>query len=134
MPRKASTSPSGDTASTTRPASTASGRQFSFPWVVAPAKPTAKMAVLASNLTWNAYNSFGGRSNYIHADGLPPTPTVNSRAELKRYSDAGFFTWGAEGYPPLSLERVGPSSASFAIYRLTSPSAIPRDPSRQSGE
>ena len=41
---------------------------------------TAPLAVLASNITWNAYNNFGGRSNYIHADGLPPTPTVNSRA------------------------------------------------------
>jgi len=87
---------------------TTSGRQFSFPWIVAPAKPTTKMAVLASNITWNAYNSFGGRSNYIHADGLPPTPTVNSRAELKRYSDAGHFTWGAEHYLPLSFDRPEP--------------------------
>lgn len=87
---------------------TTSGRQFSFPWIVAPAKPTTKLAVLASNITWNAYNSFGGRSNYIHADGLPPTPTVNSRAELKRYSDAGHFTWGAEHYPPLSFDRPEP--------------------------
>lgn len=89
-------------------ASTASGRQFSFPWIVAPARPVAKLAVLASNITWNAYNSFGGRSNYIHADGLPPTPTVNSRAELKRYSDAGFFTWGADHYPALSFDRPEP--------------------------
>ena len=43
------------------------------------------MAVLASNITWNAYNNFGGRSNYINADVLPPRPTVNSRQELKRY-------------------------------------------------
>jgi hypothetical protein len=89
-------------------ASTTSGRRFAFPWVVAPAKPTAAMAVLASNVTWNAYNSFGGRSNYIHADGLPPTPTVNSRQELKRYSDAGFFTWNAAAYPPLSFDRPEP--------------------------
>lgn len=102
-------------------ASTASGRQFSFPWVVAPAKPTAKMAVLASNLTWNAYNSFGGRSNYIHADGLPPTPTVNSRAELKRYSDAGHFTWGAKGYPPLSLGRPEPFNHIDFAEKITDP-------------
>jgi hypothetical protein len=102
-------------------ASTASGRQFSFPWVVAPTKPTAKMAVLASNLTWNAYNSFGGRSNYIHADGLPPTPTVNSRAELKRYSDAGHFTWGAEGYPPLSLDRPEPFNHIDFAENITDP-------------
>jgi hypothetical protein len=89
-------------------ASTPGGRRFSFPWIVAPARPVAKLAVLASNITWNAYNSFGGRSNYIHADGLPPTPTVNARVELKRYSDAGFFTWGADHYPPLSFDRPEP--------------------------
>jgi hypothetical protein len=89
-------------------ASTASGLQFSFPWVVAPAKPTAPLAVLASTITWNAYNNFGGRSNYIHADELPPTPTVHSRAELKRYSDEGFFTWSAAEYAPLSFDRPEP--------------------------
>ena len=54
-----------------------SGRKFAFPWIVAPRQPRSKVAVLASNITWNAYNSFGGRSNYIHADQLPDTPTVN---------------------------------------------------------
>ena len=100
---------------------TASGRQFSFPWVVAPATPVAKLAVLASNITWNAYNSFGGRSNYIHADGLPPTPTVNSRAELKRYSDAGFFTWGADHYPPLSFDRPEPFNHIDFAEKITDP-------------
>jgi hypothetical protein len=89
-------------------ASTAAGRRFAFPWIVAPAKPTAKVAVLASNITWNAYNNFGGRSNYIHADGLPNTPTINSRAELQRYNNAGFFTWDADDYPPLSFDRPEP--------------------------
>ncbi len=102
-------------------ASTASGRRFAFPWVVAPARPTAPVAVLASNLTWNAYNSFGGRSNYIHADGLPPTPTVNARAELKRYSDAGFFTWGADDYPPLSFDRPEPFNHIDFAERITDP-------------
>ena len=102
-------------------ASTASGRQFAFPWIVAPAKPSARMAVLASNITWNAYNSFGGRSNYIHADGLPPTPTVNSRVELKRYSDAGFFTWGAEHYPPLSFDRPEPFNHIDFSEKITDP-------------
>src|SRR5262245_51760431 len=60
-------------------ARTPSGLFFSFPWVVAPARPQAPIAVLASDLTWNAYNNFGGRSNYIHADALDSTPTVNSR-------------------------------------------------------
>lgn len=102
-------------------ASTASGRQFAFPWVVAPAKPRHPVAVLASNLTWNAYNSFGGRSNYIHADGFPPTPTVNSRAELKRYSDRGFFTWGADAYPPLSFDRPEPFNHIDFSERITDP-------------
>ncbi|AMV28264.1 N,N-dimethylformamidase beta subunit [Gemmata sp. SH-PL17] len=102
-------------------ASTASGRQFSFPWIVAPARPTAKMAVLASNFTWNAYNNFGGRSNYIHADGLPPTPTINARAELKRYSDSGFFTWGADQYPPLSFDRPEPFNHIDFAEQITDP-------------
>ncbi len=89
-------------------ASTNSGRQFSFPWIVAPAKPTCGLAVLASNITWNAYNPFGGRSNYIHADHLPPTPTVNSRFELRRYVDAEHGTWGYPSYAPLSFERPEP--------------------------
>jgi hypothetical protein len=89
-------------------ASTKSGLTFGFPWVVAPAKPQAAIAVLASNLTWNAYNSFGGRSNYIHADKFPSTPTVNARQELKRYTDADHQTWGSENYAPLSFDRPEP--------------------------
>lgn len=89
-------------------AQTATGRRFAFPWIVAPRTPNTPMAVLASNITWNAYNSFGGRSNYIHADGLPSTPTLNSRQELKRYADTGFFTWNASDYPPLSFDRPEP--------------------------
>jgi hypothetical protein len=76
--------------------------------VVAPAKPQAAVAVLASNLTWNAYNSFAGRSNYIHADAFPPTPTVNARQELKRYTDPAHQTWGSETYAPLSFDRPEP--------------------------
>jgi hypothetical protein len=102
-------------------AATASGRQFAFPWVVAPDRPRSPLAVLASNLTWNAYNNFGGRSNYIHADGLPPTPTVNSRAELKRYCDAGFFTWNAESYPPLSFDRPEPFNHIDFAEKITDP-------------
>jgi hypothetical protein len=89
-------------------ARTDSGRFFSFPWIVAPARPSAKIAVLASNITWNAYNNFGGRSNYIHADHLPPTPTVNARCELARYQDPEFGTWNAEAYAPLSFDRPEP--------------------------
>ena len=89
-------------------ARTDSGRFFSFPWIVAPRRPTAKIAVLASNITWNAYNNFGGRSNYIHADRLPATPTVNARLELSRYNDPEFGTWNMEDYAPLSFDRPEP--------------------------
>lgn len=91
-------------------AETESGRFFSFPWVVAPERPAAPVAVLASTNTWNAYNSFGGRSNYINATGLPPTPTVNARQDLRRYQGGAFNEWGAPDadYVPLSFERPEP--------------------------
>jgi hypothetical protein len=88
--------------------STKGGLSFSFPWVVAPVRPQSSVAVLASNITWNAYNNFGGRSNYIHADEFPPTPTVNARLELKRYIDPKHQTWGSESYAPLAFERPEP--------------------------
>jgi N,N-dimethylformamidase beta subunit-like protein len=90
---------------------TPSGREFSFPWVVAPASPRAKIAVLASTNTWNAYNNFGGRSNYVNADRLPDTPTVNARLELDRYQNPlPFGVWRPrdEQYAPLSFERPEP--------------------------
>jgi len=86
-------------------ASTAKGVEFGFPWIVAPDRPQCGLAVLASNITWNAYNSFGGRSNYINADELPPTPTINSRQDLQRYTDPNALTYGAEVYAPLSFDR-----------------------------
>ena len=89
-------------------ARTAKGAAFSFPWIVAPAAPSAPVAVLASNITWNAYNSFGGRSNYINPDQLPPTPTVNSRQDLRRYTDPDNITYGVEVYAPLSFDRPEP--------------------------
>lgn len=84
------------------------GRFFSFPWIVAPRQPRAKVAVLASNITWNAYNSFGGRSNYIHPDKLPLTPTVNARQELKRYTDPEYVNCDCTDYAPLSFDRPEP--------------------------
>jgi hypothetical protein len=84
------------------------GTFFSFPWFVAPARPSARIAVLASNITWNAYNNFGGRSNYIHPDKLPPTPTVNARLELKRYTDREHLNYDTHDYAPLSFERPEP--------------------------
>jgi N,N-dimethylformamidase len=102
-------------------ARTAGGRFFSFPWIVAPAHPSAKIAVLASNITWNAYNNFGGRSNYIHADRLPLTPTVNARLELSRYNDPEFGTWNADDYAPLSFDRPEPINHVPEDVQITDP-------------
>ncbi len=89
-------------------AKTESGQFFSFPWIVAPAKPQSKLAVLLSNITWNAYNNFGGRSNYIHPDSLPPTPTMNARLELKRYTDPEHLNYDKSDYDRLSFDRPEP--------------------------
>lgn len=86
-------------------ARTQSGDFFAAPWIVAPEKPTAEIAVLASNINWNAYNNFGGRSNYIQAGGLRPVPTVNARQDLHRYTDPTGIFYDSDEYPPLSFER-----------------------------
>ena len=101
--------------------STATGGFFSFPWIVAPAEPTARIAVLASNINWNAYNNFGGRSNYIHPDRFPPTPTVNARLELKRYTDPEHFNYDTEDYNPLSFDRPEPICHIPEHVQLTDP-------------
>ena len=85
-----------------------SGLEFGFPWVVAPKSPTCQLAVFASDINWNAYNSFGGRSNYIHASCFPNTPTINSRLELKRYTEPEHRTYNTKQYKPLSLDRPDP--------------------------
>lgn len=100
-----------------------SGEFFSFPWVVAPQTPQSPVALLASDITWNAYNSFGGRSNYIHADCFPPTPTVNSRLELKRYTEAEHRTYDSDSYFPLSLDRPDPFNHIDDEEQLTDPIA-----------
>lgn len=90
---------------------TKTGAFFSFPWVVAPSQPGVPIAVLASTNTWNAYNNFGGRSNYINPNGLPPVPAVNVRLENARYRARemrDFYPPAANGCPPLSFERPEP--------------------------
>lgn len=91
-------------------AETDSGAFFSFPWIVAPATPQAQIAVLASSNTWNVYNNFGGRSNYINSTSLPATPTVNSRQDLTRYTGEITSVWqfANEEYAPLSFDRPEP--------------------------
>jgi hypothetical protein len=95
-------------------AQTPSGRRFSFPWVVAPAQPTAKIAVLASTNTWNAYNNFGGRSNYVNPEGLPASPTVNARLDLGRYTGTkSVWTQSDHLFKPLSFDRPEPGNDIF---------------------
>jgi hypothetical protein len=105
-------------------ARTNTGRAFSFPWVVAPAKPQSGIAVLASTNTWNAYNNFGGRSNYINADRLPRTPIVNARLDLQRYQrPAAFDTWKPQDHEflPLSFERPEPHNHLLDDGEVTDP-------------
>jgi N,N-dimethylformamidase len=102
-------------------ARTAKGAEFAFPWIVAPATPQAKVAVLASNITWNAYNNFGGRSNYINPDRLLTTPTVNARLELKRYTDPDAVTYDTDEYAPLSFDRPEPINHIDLQAEITDP-------------
>ena len=104
-------------------ARTKSGQFFAFPWIVAPSRPQASIAVLASDITWNAYNSFGGRSNYIHADCFPDTPTINSRMELKRYTEEEHRTYDSDSFAPLSMDRPDPYNHIDEQEHLNSPIA-----------
>jgi N,N-dimethylformamidase len=105
-------------------ARTVSGRAFSFPWVVAPREPAAQIAVLASTNTWNAYNNFGGRSNYVNADRLPLRPVVYSRQDLDRYqNDVPFGVWRPkdEEYLPLSFDRPEANNHLFDDPQVSDP-------------
>ncbi|MSR31144.1 MAG: carboxypeptidase regulatory-like domain-containing protein [Gemmataceae bacterium] len=99
----------------------ASGASFTFPWIVAPSEPQGPVAVLASNINWNAYNSFGGRSNYINADALPSRPTVNSRLDLKRYTQPGKSFYDSATYAPLSFDRPEPINHIDAGEKIMNP-------------
>lgn len=104
-------------------AKTPTGAFFACPWIVAPVQPTARLAVLASNITWNAYNNFGGRSNYISPIGLPPQPTVNARMDLKRYTDPDHRNYDSDHYDPLSFDRPEPINHIPEATQLTDPIA-----------
>jgi N,N-dimethylformamidase len=107
-------------------ARTESGGFFAAPWVVAPAGPQAPIVVLASTNTWNAYNNFGGRSNYINTAGLPPEPIVNARQDLGRYAGGeslGEWSHSNDAYPPLSFERPEPFNHVPWPTRVTDPIA-----------
>jgi N,N-dimethylformamidase len=90
-------------------AKTEGGQFFSFPLVVAAAKPQAAIAVLASTNTWNAYNAFGGRSNYIMAAKMLDVPIVNSKSDLPRYKQTDYGEWrSGPDFAPLSFDRPEP--------------------------
>lgn len=93
----------------------------SFPWIVAPASPTASVAVLTCSATWNAYNNFGGRSNYIDPVELPAAPRVDRRQELERYLDPTVEAWRVLHYAPLSFDRPEPANAVPLDERITDP-------------
>jgi hypothetical protein len=91
---------------------------FSFPWIVQPVKPQARIAVLTSNITWNAYNSFGGRSNYVNQRELLAAPTVYSRTDLERYTRPGTWPFEVSG-APLSFDRPEPAATVPEDARIT---------------
>ena len=99
-----------------------SGQFFSFPLVVAPAQPRAKVAVLASTNNWNAYNPFGGRSNYIMAATMIDEPIVNSKTDLPRYRSSDYGEWkSAEIFDALSFDRPEPYNHIPAEVECTDP-------------
>lgn len=103
---------------------TAGGAETSFPLVVAPPRPRAHLAVLACDLTWNAYNDFGGRSNYVAAQRLPAEPMVNARQEDVWFPDPALCGWDTETYQPLSFDRPDPNNRVLPGERLTDEVAV----------
>ena len=73
--------------------------------------PQAPIAVLASTNTCNAYNPFGGRSNYVLAARMLDEPIVNAKADLPRYKLADYGEWkSAREFAPLSFDRPEPAN------------------------
>ena len=85
-----------------------SGETFTFPWIVAPKKATSKIAVLTSNICWNAYNDWGGRSNYVAADRLPDSPAISTTQQSPWFRPTGAIWWINNKFEPLSFDRPEP--------------------------
>jgi N,N-dimethylformamidase len=100
---------------------TDSGLETSFPLVVSPAVPSAPIAVLASDITWCAYNDFGGRSNYIAPRRLPEAPSVNVRQENVWYPDPELGSWEHDEYDALSFDRPNRFNRMRRGVRITDP-------------
>jgi N,N-dimethylformamidase len=99
------------------------GRFCSFPWVVAPSAPAQQLAVLASDITWNAYNDFGGRSNYVTPTALPPQPSVFTKDEGLWYSPPELPPWLGQECAPLSFDRPEPLNEAERDGVITDPIA-----------
>jgi N,N-dimethylformamidase len=101
-------------------AKTQSGAFCSFPWIVSPQQPQSDVCVLTSNITWNAYNNFGGRSNYFNQDGLPARPIVNSRQDVARYTSTEIWPFEETG-APLSFQRPETMASIPEDAKITDP-------------
>lgn len=100
---------------------TARGEFTTLPWIVSPARPRERVAVLVSALTWQAYNAFGGRSNYVNPEALAAEPAVHLRQALKRYVAPGAEEWESESYAPLSFDRPEPFNTVGEHEAITDP-------------
>lgn len=98
-----------------------SGETFTFPWIVAPKKASAKIAVLASNICWNAYNDWGGRSNYVAADKLPDSPTISVTQHSPWFRPTGAVWWVNNSFEPLSFDRPEPINSIDLGESITDP-------------
>lgn len=98
-----------------------SGETFTFPWIVAPKKVSAKVAVLASNICWNAYNDWGGRSNYVAADKLPEAPTISVTQQSPWFRPTGAVWWVNNSFEPLSFDRPEPINSIDLGESITDP-------------
>jgi N,N-dimethylformamidase len=100
-----------------------SGESFSFPWIVAPAIEAKKkdIAVLTSNICWNAYNDWGGRSNYVAANTLPSAPTISSTQTSPWFRPTGAFWWVGNEFDPISFDRPEPVNSDRLDEKITDP-------------
>jgi len=83
---------------------------FFVSWVVAPAAPQHKLAVLASNITWNTYNAFGAAAITSTSTNCPSCRR-QCAAGARSVHRSGIRHYAVEEYAPLSFER--PESINF---------------------
>ena len=100
---------------------TSSGESFSFPLIVAPAKEVKEkeIAILTSNICWNAYNDWGGRSNYVAANKLPDAPTVSPTQSSPWFRPTGAIWWVGNSFEPLSFDRPEPVNSEELETKIT---------------